>query len=51
MVLLVGAGIAYANSTQDTSAEDQDERDGSYKGSTAASQQNGSFLLELAKID
>jgi uncharacterized membrane protein YkoI len=50
MALLVGAGVAYANSTQDATAGDQ-EGDGSYKGSIAVPDQSGPSLQELAKID
>jgi uncharacterized membrane protein YkoI len=47
MGLLVGAGVAYANSS---SGEDE-EADGSYKGSIAAPDQSGASLQELANID
>jgi uncharacterized membrane protein YkoI len=47
MGLLFGAGVAYANS----SSGDDEEADGSYKGSIAAPDQSGTPLQEMAKID
>ncbi len=50
MVLLVGAGVAYAaNSSSDANAGG-DEED-SYKGSVSAPDQNDSSLQQLAKVD
>ena len=51
MVLLVGAGVAYAaKSPSETTDPDGDGAD-SYKGSLSAPDQSGSSLQEVAKID
>ena len=48
MGLLFGTGVAYANSS---SFGEDEEADGSYKGSIAAPDQSGASLQELANID
>jgi uncharacterized membrane protein YkoI len=51
MVLLVGAGVAYANSSSSETTTGDDEGDDSYKGSVSALAHNEASLQKLAKID
>ncbi len=51
MVLLVGAGVAYANSSSSETTTGDDEGDDSYKGSISAPAHNEASLQKLAKID
>jgi uncharacterized membrane protein YkoI len=51
MVLLVGAGVAYANSSSSETTTGDDEGDDSYKGSVSAPAHNEASLQKLAKID
>ena len=51
MVLLVGAGVAYANSSSLEPTTGDDEGDDSYKGSVSAPAHNEASLQKLAKID
>ena len=51
MVLLVGAGVAYANSSSLETTTGDDEGDDSYKGSISAPAHNEASLQKLAKID
>jgi uncharacterized membrane protein YkoI len=51
MVLLVGAGVAYAaNSSSETTTGGEDGDD-AYKGSVSAPDQSGASLQDAAKID
>ena len=52
MVVLVGAGVAYAanNDSSETTMGD-DDKDESYKGSVSVAGKNESSVQELAKID
>ncbi len=51
MVLLVGAGVAYAaNSSSDTNTGG-DDGDDAYKGTVSAPDQSGTSLQDAAKID
>jgi uncharacterized membrane protein YkoI len=51
MVLLVGAGVAYANSSSSETTTGDDEGDDSYKGSVSVPAHNEASLQQLAKID
>ena len=52
MVLLVGAGVAYAsNSSSQTTIGDEDDADDAYQGSISAPGQNESSVQKLANID
>jgi Peptidase propeptide and YPEB domain len=52
MVLLVGAGVAYAsNRSSETSIGGGDDADNAYQGSISAPGQNESSLQKLANID
>jgi uncharacterized membrane protein YkoI len=52
MVVLVGAGVAYAsNSSSETITGDGDDADDAYQGSISAPGQNESSLQKLANID
>jgi uncharacterized membrane protein YkoI len=51
LVLLVGAGVAYANSSSSETTTGDDEGDASYKGSVSAPAHNEASLQKLAKID
>jgi uncharacterized membrane protein YkoI len=51
MVLLVGAGVAYAKSSSSETTTGDDEGDGSYKGSISAPAHNEASLQKLARID
>ena len=52
MVLLVGAGVAYAsNSSSQTSIGVEDDADDAYQGSISAPGQNESSVQKLANID
>jgi uncharacterized membrane protein len=52
MVLLVGAGVAYAaNSSSDANTGREDDGDDAYKGSVSAPDQSGTSLQDAAKID
>ena len=51
MVLLVGAGVAYANSSSLETTTGDDEGDDSSKGSISAPAHNEASLQKLAKID
>jgi uncharacterized membrane protein YkoI len=52
MVLLVGAGVAYAaNSSSDANTGREDDGDDAYKGSVSAPDQNDSSLQQVDKVD
>ena len=51
MVLLVGAGVAYAAQSPSETTDPEDDGADSYKGSLSAPDQSGSSLQEVAKID
>jgi peptidase YpeB-like protein len=52
MVMLVGAGVAYASSSSsETSIGGEDDADDAYQGSISAPGQNESSLQKLANID
>ncbi len=51
MVVLVGAGVAYAANSSSQRTTSQDDADESYKGSISAPGHNEASVQKLAKID
>jgi uncharacterized membrane protein YkoI len=51
MVLLVGAGVAYAANSSSETTTGGDDGDDAYKGSVSAPDQSGASLQDAAKID
>jgi uncharacterized membrane protein YkoI len=51
MVVLVGAGVAYAANSSSQRTTSQDDADESYKGSVSALGHNESSVQEMANID
>jgi uncharacterized membrane protein YkoI len=51
IVLLVGAGVAYAAKSPSETTDPDDNGEDTYKGSVSAPGQSGSSLQEVAKVD